>query len=54
VWLGEGFGLPFLLPTAFLWGSCFILAMLIMFYKTVTQEQPRTGDEAVPGGPAGD
>ncbi|MFC6974164.1 hypothetical protein ACFQL1_04950 [Halomicroarcula sp. GCM10025709] len=38
VWLGEGFGLTILMPTGFLWGGCLIASMLIMFYKTVTQD----------------
>ncbi|MFB6092886.1 MAG: hypothetical protein ABEK02_07745 [Haloquadratum sp.] len=47
VWLGEGLGLSFLLPTAFLWGGSLIVSMLIMFYVTVT------GDgETESGGPA--
>lgn len=37
VWIGEGFGVTALLPTAFLWGGALIVSMLIMFYKTVTQ-----------------
>ncbi|MGQ4555000.1 hypothetical protein [Halobellus sp. GM3] len=36
VWLGEGFGLLFLMPTGFLWGICLIVSMLVMFYVTVT------------------
>jgi len=38
VWLGEGAGLAFLLPTAFLWGLALIAAMLIMLYKTLTKD----------------
>jgi len=48
VWLGEGAGLTFLLPTGFLWGGCLIASMLIMFYVTVTGESGRTES-----GPAG-
>lgn len=47
VWLGEGFGLTFLMPTGFLWGGALIASMLIMLYKTVTT------DEAGGGGRAG-
>ncbi|GAB7008773.1 hypothetical protein [Halorubrum trueperi] len=47
VWLGEGFGLAFLMPTGFLWGGALIVAMLIMFYKSITQPA-----DAVGGGPA--
>ncbi|MFC5135587.1 MULTISPECIES: hypothetical protein [Haloferacaceae] len=36
VWLGEGFGLTFLMPTGFLWGGALIVSMLIMFYYSVT------------------
>ncbi|MFC7020843.1 MULTISPECIES: hypothetical protein [Haloarcula] len=48
VWLGEGFGLGFLMPTGFLWGTALIVSMLIMFYKSVTQSANATG-----GGSAG-
>ncbi|MFD1686698.1 hypothetical protein [Halobellus litoreus] len=47
VWLGEGFGLLFLMPTGFLWGIALIVSMLIMLYATLT------GDvEAGGSGPA--
>lgn len=46
VWLGEGFGLLFLMPTGFLWGGALILSMLIMLYATLTQDTAATG-----GGP---
>ena len=48
VWLGEGFGLTFLMPTAFLWGIALIVSMLIMFYKPITQDSDLSG-----GGPTG-
>jgi len=48
VWLGEGFGLMFLLPTAFIWGTALIVSMLIMFYVTVTGGAGTGGG----GGPA--
>ncbi|WP_323191249.1 hypothetical protein [Halostella sp. PRR32] len=48
VWLGEGFGLTFLLPTGFLWGGALIVAMLIMFYKTVTAPT-ETADSGLSG-----
>ncbi|NHN57845.1 hypothetical protein G9466_01975 [Halorussus sp. JP-T4] len=54
VWLGEGFGLTFLMPTGFLWGICLILAMLIMFYKTVTQDADVAGGGSSPAAPADD
>ncbi|MCQ4334221.1 hypothetical protein KM295_12180 [Natronomonas sp. F2-12] len=38
VWLGEGFGLLFLMPTGFLWGGALIISMLIMLYATLSQE----------------
>lgn len=44
VWLGEGFGLTFLMPTGFLWGFALIIAMLIMLYATLTQETPADND----------
>lgn len=46
VWLGEGFELAFLMPTAFLWGGALIASMLIMLYATLTQPTTTTG-----GGP---
>lgn len=48
VWLGEGFGLTFLMPTGFLWGGALIASMLIMLYATLTQEATTSG-----GGPTG-
>lgn len=45
VWLGEGFGLTFLLPTAFLWGGALIAAMLIMLYKVLTQDTDASTEE---------
>lgn len=54
VWLGEGAGLAFLLPTGFLWGSCLVVSMLVMFYATVTQDAPVTGDGHSPATPADD
>lgn len=47
VWLGEGFGLTFLMPTGFLWGGALIVSMLIMFYYSVTGPADSAG-----GGPA--
>lgn len=44
VWLGEGFGLMFLMPTGFLWGGALIISMLIMLYATLTQDTTATGD----------
>lgn len=46
VWLGEGFGLLFLLPTGFLWGTALIISMLIMLYATITQ--PNTTQDTLP------
>jgi hypothetical protein len=48
VWLGEGFGLTFLMPTGFLWGGALIVSMLIMLYATITQDTSTAG-----GGPTG-
>ena len=53
VWIGEGFEVSILLPTGFLWGACLIAAMLIMFYKTVTQEAERA-DRGPAAAPADD
>lgn len=55
VWLGEGFGFGFLLPTGFLWGGCLIVSMLLMFYVTVTGsdvDRPERGPS--PSAPADD
>lgn len=54
VWLGEGFSLTFLMPTAFLWGIALILSMLIMLYKTLTQDTTVSGEGAMPAAPADD
>jgi hypothetical protein len=43
VWLGEGFGLTFLMPTGFLWGGALIVSMLIMFYYSVTEPGDAAG-----------
>ncbi|MFB6093919.1 MAG: hypothetical protein ABEJ77_03145 [Halanaeroarchaeum sp.] len=40
VWLGEGFGLRFLLPTGFLWGASLVAAMAIMAVVSATREHP--------------
>ncbi|WP_276273792.1 hypothetical protein [Haloarcula litorea] len=45
VWLGEGFGLGFLMPTGFLWGGALVVSMLIMFYKTITQPSDAGGGQ---------
>ncbi|MFC3960271.1 hypothetical protein [Halovivax cerinus] len=49
VWLGEGFGLTFRMPTGFLWGAALILSMLLMLYATVTND----GDDDVSGAGSG-
>lgn len=33
VWLGEGFGLLFMMSSGFLWSGALIVSMLIMLYK---------------------
>lgn len=45
VWLGEGFGLLFLMPTGFLWGGALIISMLIMLYATLIQDTSTTGTD---------
>lgn len=54
VWLGEGFELTFLLPTAYLWGLCLIVSMLVMFYKTVTEDHEVAGGGPAPATPVDD
>lgn len=54
VWLGEGFGLSFLMPTGFLWGGGLIVAMLIMFYASLTRDPGIAGEGARRGAPADD
>lgn len=54
VWIGEGGGVTILLPTGYLWGACLILSMLIMFYKTVTQDVAAAGEGPTPVAPADD
>lgn len=53
VWLGEGFGLLFLMPTGFLWGGALIVSMLIMLYATLTQDTSSVGGAPGPA-PADD
>jgi hypothetical protein len=54
VWLGEGFGLMFLMPTGFLWGGALILSMLIMLYATVMQDTSTAGSGPTATAPADD
>ncbi len=42
IWFGEGAGFTILLPTVFLWGGALIVAMLILFYKTITHPNDQT------------
>lgn len=54
VWLGEGFGLMFLMPTGFLWGGALIVAMLIMLYATLIQDLPHGGKDSTGVAPSDD
>lgn len=54
VWLGEGFGLMFLMPTGFLWGGALIISMLIMLYATVTQDTSTAGSGPIATTPTND
>lgn len=54
VWLGEGFGLGFLLPTGFLWGLFLVVSMLVMCYKSLTVDATTTGRGPTPTAPADD
>jgi len=54
VWLGEGFGLGFLMPTGFLWGIALIVSMLIMLYATLTQDSSAAGRGPTGAVPADD
>ncbi|WP_336025037.1 hypothetical protein [Halobellus salinisoli] len=54
VWLGEGFGLLFLMPTGFLWGGCLIISMLIMFYVTVAGDADAGGSGPAAMAPSDD
>lgn len=54
VWVGEGAGLTFLMPTAFLWGLALIASMLIMLYKTLTQDPTTPGGGTSPASLADD
>ena len=42
------------MPTGFLWGICLVVSMLVMFYKTVTQDTPVSGGGPSPAAPADD
>ena len=54
IWIGEGAGLTFLLPTVFIWGGALIASMLIMLYKTVTQPSGLAGSGPTGASPADD
>lgn len=54
VWLGEGFGLMFLMPTGFLWGGALIVSMLIMFYYSVTGPADAAGGGSASFAPGDD
>jgi hypothetical protein len=54
IWIGEGAGLTFLLPTVFLWGGALIASMLILLYKTMTQRSDRAGSGPTGASPADD
>ncbi len=54
VWLGEGFGLTFLMPTGFLWGGALIVSMLIMLYATLTRDASTSGTEPTGVAPSDD
>jgi len=54
IWIGEGAGLTFLLPTVFLWGGALIASMLILLYKTVTQPKDLAGSAPTGTSPADD
>ncbi|SEH37514.1 hypothetical protein SAMN05192561_101204 [Halopenitus malekzadehii] len=54
VWLGEGLGLAFLVPTTLLWGSALIVAMLIMAYVAATRDATGSGSGPTGVAPADD
>jgi hypothetical protein len=54
VWLGEGFGLLFLMPTGFLWGIALIVSMLIMLYATLTGDVDAGGSGPASMAPSDD
>ncbi len=54
IWLGEGAGITVLLPTVFLWGGALIVAMLVLFYKTVTHPADVAGRGPSGASPADD
>ena len=44
IWVGEGFGLEFLMPTTLLWGACLVVAMLLMAWQTARTATPISED----------
>ena len=54
IWIGEGAGFTFLLPTVFLWGGALIASMLVLLYKTVTQPSDLAGSGPTGASPADD
>ena len=54
IWIGEGGGFTFLLPTVFLWGGALIASMLILLYKTVTKPSDLAGSGQTGASPVDD
>jgi hypothetical protein len=54
VWIGQGAGVTALMPTAFLWGACLIVAMLILAWQAATSEPSTGGPATSAGAPADD
>lgn len=54
IWIGEGAGVTPLMPTAFLWGLCLVVAMLVLAWQTATSDTPSDGGGRIDASPADD
>jgi hypothetical protein len=52
IWIGQGADMTFLMPTAFLWGLCLIVTMLLMAWQAASV--PATGGQPPTTAPAND
>jgi hypothetical protein len=54
VWVGQGAGVTALMPTAFLWGACLVVAMLVLAWRAATTDASLGGPAAGTGAVADD
>ncbi|WP_336136521.1 hypothetical protein [Natronomonas amylolytica] len=54
VWIGQGAEIMVVLPTAFLWGACLIVAMLILAWQAATTDAAANSPATSAGTPVDD